>query len=888
VIFARFIPGLFLAASGLAVADAPPTFYAPGLVNTGQPLELSVSANQADVKSWAIQWGDGPETTFDAASVPLTHTYAKPGPYAVSVAALLADGTRVPAALDYSQLIAEDEPTALFRFSGATEKNGLLTDDSLKNPPALLADRMPWGDSAVNFKTTTQLPALPTTDRFSAEFWWKPIDLQKHQEIFASRNSSGAELYLDHGHLCFQPAKGALFTQALPDKLSTDAWHHVVVTYDRAPLFPYSNTARFYLDGVLFGDQHLDVYDTGAVNCSNASLGSSHGSSRLRGDLADLAFYASDLSPHRILQHARLFSAPGQLAVFASTPVVEPFTVDQPKITQTVSVPLNPDPAVDNAPTLRKALHDAADGTRLVLVNQTTGKPGGTFQFKTIDGGNDWSVLRIFDRHDLELDGGGATLVFGTNTQQIFVRGCQRVALRNFAMDLDQAKFRVGVYARILDLNPATGDIRFQFVNGRDFSPDRAVPNSIGMWRWRPINPKTLRIGKGPFFQTGEAMTDAPHRDANDPSILVAQLKPGMIKRLEEYRQGPNFFMVNNANFANKCISCYGGEQLTFDHLSFYADLGMVFLSGGYNHLQVTHCKIGLPPGLTAADRPLASGADGYHFHETQGDILFDHNEIALTDDDPISIKDGVWQNLRVLDGNALHMPGVNPGDEIELFNWDFSPLDYRAHAVTAVKGDITLDQPLPATLPKTFIGVDHHQATHNWILSHNDLHDYYGRLLLYTSNGLIRENRIDHSWLHLGAADVSFESDGISSFVTVYDNYLVDANADTGIWGPSSKYPVFQNIAYVFNSFLGQGLRLENAASPWVVGNYFEPRAPKAEGKEGVTLKLVNTAAPFISGNFQLATQPGEFALLLKGTDNAVQQNNAVLVSPVESHGAY
>ena len=900
---ARLIPSLFLAASTLAVADATspakpvPVFYAPGLVDAGKPFDLSVTANQPGVKSWAVQWGDGAEATFDAGSPTLTHTYARPGPYAVTVAAELADGSRAPAALDYSRLILDEKPVAFFQFANTTPPSAHgspLLDDSLKNPPASAASNLPWGDNAATFGTAvTQLPStLPASDRFSVEFWWQPTGLQARQEIFASNTPGGSELYVEQSKLCFQPAQGALFSQPLPDQVVIGAWHHVAVSYDRDRIFPYQNTARFYLDGVVFGEQHLDVYDSGAVNCAGAALGSSpDGTNRLQGSLADVALYAGELPPHRILQHARLLAAPGQLAVFASAPVVEPFTVDQPKITRTVNVPLDPAPGVDNAPVLRKALTAATPGTRLLLVDKNTGKAGRSFYLGTIDSGNDWAILRIFNRQDLEIDGGGATLVCGTSVQQIYLKNCQRVALRNFGLDLDQTKFRVADYARIVDLNSATGAIRLQFVTGRDLTPDRGVPAGISMWRWRPVSSKTFRITKGPFFQTGEAFAGRPQRDPNDPSILVGQLKPSMIPKLEAVREGDNLMMVNNANFSNHCISCSGGEQLTFDHLSFYCDLGMVFLSDSFNHMQVTHCKIGLPPGLTVADRPLASGADGYHFHETQGYILFDHNEIALTDDDPISIKDGVWRDITQVDARSLHMPGVPIGDEIELFNWDFSPLNYRGHVITAVKGVITLDQPLPAGLPKTFIGLNRHQSTHNWVLEDNDLHDYYGRLLLYEPDGLIRGNRIDHSWLHLGASDVNFDSSGISSQVTVYDNYLVDTDADTGIWGPSSGYTPFQNIAYVFNSFLGTGLRLSNASGPWVVGNYFEPRAPKDDEKPGtsrLTLKLDRSQSPFISGNFQLSTQPGDFGLLNKKSDNVTEQNNTVLVSPIQSRGTY
>ncbi len=219
------------------------------------------------------------------------------------------------------------------------------------------------------------------------------------------------------------------------------------------------------------------------------------------------------------------------------------------------------------------------------------------------------------------------------------------------------------------------------------------------MWRWRPHNPKTLRIGEGPYFQTGWAFPSRPTRDPHDASILAGRVRGELIPKLETYRQGANFFMINNARFENTSVGLDESEQVTFDHVNFYATLGMVFLAGEVNHVRVAHCKIGLPPGLTAADRPLASGADGYHFHQTQGDILFEDNEIELTDDDPITIKDGVIRDVSALGDDTLKLYEVSPGDEIQLYHWDFSPIDYRGHIVKLDHGK-GADGPASAARP--------------------------------------------------------------------------------------------------------------------------------------------------------------------------------------------
>jgi len=885
----RFILGLLMAASTVAVAEPSgvPTFYTPGLVDAGKPFELILANHGADVKSWAVQWGDGPEQMVDATPAVLSHIYAKPGSYTISAKATISGVGAQPTSLDYTRLILEDHPTAFFRFTALEpgEPSAPMSDINLKNPPGSVdAIGLPWKDRAALFENNlTRLPAMLTaSDRFTIEFWWQPKSLESRQYFFGAENSDGAQLYFEEGKLNFRLSKNVLFSRRLLKKIKLAAWHHIAVTYERVPLFPYQNRTRFYLDGLLIGDKHLDLYDTGAVNCAKAVFGG------LSGELADVAFYAQDLPPHRILQHARFFTAPEKRTVFATPPNAEPFTVVLPNITQTVSVPLDPAPDADNGPILQKAIQDAARGTRLVLIEQKTGRTGGAYHFRTNDGRNTGMILHFAGRRDLEIDGGGATLVFDQTPRQFFMHDCERVSLHNFAIDLDQAKFRVGVYARILDLNPTTGDIRFQFVNGRDLTPDRNVPLDITMLRWQAHDPKTLRIGNGPNFKTAAALQGKPIRDPNDASILIGRLKPGMIKTLDDYRQGSNLFVINNAVPANKCFEIAHSSQLSFDHISFYASLGNVFVADAVHHVQITECMIGLPPGLTAADRPLSAGSGGFRFHQTWGSLLVQRNEMALIGDDTITMKDDIWPGLNALDLYSISMTHVRKGDEIELFREDFSPLNYRAPIIATAKGTAQFDQALPADLPKTFLGLNHALHTQNWILADNDLHDNYGHVLLFTPNGMIRGNRIANSWLHLGASATSYENAGISSSVTVYDNFLVNTSADTGLWGPDSKYPVFQDMAFVSNSLIGEGLKVTNAGNPWIIGNYFEPGDVRNGKLSGALLNLWRTQSPVVTGNSRLATQPGEFGIDAAESDNILQQDNTVLVSPASSTGSH
>ena len=849
------------------VGKTAPAFYGPALSEVAQTYTLTMSANGASVKQWQVKWGDGTQDVADASHTSVEHAYSKCGSFSIHMSAELADTTQVPVVRDYWKTVADDNPVA----------TGLPTNgDARENGSQLvtaLASNAPVPSESVVSPTGVHGPY----DQVTLECWLRPADLTAEQELIDSKdNHTGAlRFYLQGGALHLALPGGGVFDQALPPGLALNKWHHVAVTYDRAPTFPFSNLARFYIDGVLAGECHLDKYDTGVVNLTSISVGSA-----LNGSIAGVALYDHWLNPVRILERARLVSAPDAQAVVVVAKNAETFTVDLPVITKTVDVALNPDPTADNGPVLRAAIETAQPGTRVRIVNAATHAPGGRFCFNSLASGQDWTALRFVGKTDFELDGDGAVFIFRTNVRQLTIKQSTRIAFRNFSIDLDQDKFRVGCYARILDVDQASGTVRIQFVHGRDMTPDRNVPAKISMWRWRSYDPKTLRIlsGTGMFFQTNEVFHGSVTHDPTDPSIIIGQTSNAkMLAAFKKYREGANFLMVNNADFKNTSVSLWDHcSQVTFDGVNFYSTLGMVFLSSEYDHMHITHCRIGLPPGETVADRPLASGADGFHFHENHGYTLFDHNEITLTDDDPISIKDGIWRDVKAVDAQTIHIKGFLVGDEIELYRNDLSPLDYTAKVTAVNKGDVTVDKPLPAGLPATFLAQNHRERSFNWVLRNSYFHDYYGRFLVYTPWARITNNLITKSYLHIGTGAASFDGGGISSHVLVDNNILVDTNADTGLWGVDSSYPVFKDITFAMNAFIRRGLSLSNTGDANIIDNYWENMDLTKGG--ATALSLHHSSDAQIVDNIQAGTGLASFGLIEVTTSGLLQDDNSIL----------
>jgi hypothetical protein len=854
------------------------TFFGADLVEMNQSYHLLLSANRPDLATWQIDWGDGTRSTAPAAQTAADHVYANPGRYAVVVGAQLADGTLLPVSRDPSRLVQEDKPVAL---SDPPGDNGA----SPETPRFLTA-------LTNRAATENHQPAAldkifdRPVDQFSVEFWLRPNDLVAGQELVDAKDAAGtpARVYLENNALCLSLSGGDTFSQPLGKNLVTGTWHHIALTYDRAPTFPYSNVARFYLDGVLAGEYHLDKYDTGAVSLPAASIGSAaDGTRALNGSIAEVAIYDKWLNPARLLDRERLASAPATQFLVVAPKNADRFTVDPPVIKNTVDVPLNPDPAADNGPALRAAIEKAPPGTRLRVVDATTHAPGARFYFNSLASGNDWTALRVVGKTDLDLDGGGAVFVFRTSVRQLTIKQSTRVAFRNFSIDLDQDKYRVGCYAKILDVDPTSGTVRFQFLNGRDMTPDRKVPLTISMWRWRSIDPKTYRIlgGTNMFFNTWELFRATTHRDPGDPSILIGETHNArMLDAFEKYREAQNFLLVNNSDFKNTSVSMWVHcSQITFDHVNFYATLGMVFLASDYDHLQVTHCRIGLPPGETVVDRPFASGADGFHFHENLGHTLFEDNEITLTDDDPISIKDGIWRDVTAIDGQTLKINDFNVGEEIELYHNDLSPLNYTGQVTAAGHGTITVDPPLPADLPMTFLAQNHRERSFNWVLKDSYFHDYYGRFLVYTPWARITGNLITKSYLHIGTGAASFDGGGISSHVLVDNNILIETAADTGLWGVSSTYPVFQDITFADNSSIRCALSLNNTGNALVAGNYYESVTGQDSGTSAISIHV--STNPQVIGNVQAGMGLTAFALKTQKTDGLQATDNRVMTFP-------
>ncbi len=861
-----FVSGVLFSAVALEAATDRSARSFWGRDTADDKGRTAISLSAPAMEDWVVNWGDGSTERRNAAVATLTHTYPQAGVYDVSVG-IEKNGARASVFPDYGEDVLRSRPLAYFRFSDAA--NGKTLDSAATISAALSKTAAPL-ETGISQATGPALriasgggvqiadALTQNSDAFSIEFWARPAPGKERQTVFAGKGKKGQNtpyVFFQGNRLFFVlPKAGGVFAD-LGKRLSDGKWHHYAITYERVYVYPKNNRVRFMCDGELLSATAFDRVDPGAVTYTGALIGTrldanGKGTDFFTGSLDELAVYDTELLQSHALNRVKLAqTVPPPFRVAVGTPGSEAFTVEQPRITQTVKVMLDPDPQVDNRPALSQAINQAQPGTRLLICDKTTGRPGGTFRIKTVGHKvREWVYIQINDKTDLEIDGGGALLLYEGMAKNFAFSNCTRFAFRNLTMDIDQEKNRVAFWATLTRVDPDEQIISFRTVGGLNKKPE-VIPTGVSMWRWRPHSAQTYRICPGPYFNSG-SYNGKPWRDESDPTLWHLRLKEkpdhALWKKLADYKAGNNFYLVNNAFFGHTGIAG-GGTHITLENLNFHGILGMAVLFDNADYVWVKKCKIGIPDGQTVADRPLSSASDGYHFHCCYGHFLIEDSEITLTDDDPISIKSSLWRNVKRIDDYTLgeHFgEGLKVGGEIEVRDYTMKPCYRGIIVANEGKGRITLDKPLPPQAEKNDYYVnDLRRPTTNWIIRNNYLHDYYGRVMLYTPRGTVEGNRFVSTLFRLGTTFANWETAGFLTDVTVRDNLFASTLLEANIWVGASwgkdPWPIFERLLIRGNSLFdltagaggnSAGISLNFSQKGYVFENYLETAKPVRE----------------------------------------------------------
>ena len=825
------------AALGLDVGRSATTPVAsgPGVVSPGKAYTVNLCAGTS-AGTWTIQWGDGQTTKTSALTATASHGYDKRGVYSLSVTFVGEDGGAVAVRKDYPALARELEPLFYLGFNDDLESAQYTGRGEVIRVPSMTPSMATA--LGLNGKGYLDLSGvrMKAGDFFGLEFWLRMKGAKERQIVFAGRvNSPGnVRVFVEKGELCFELAGSGVKSVPMTEALSDGNWHQFGVSYERSRYYKVDNVVRFYRDGLLVEEQKYTAQQSRSVNYEGATIGAYDDNGAvggfLKGDLDEVVLHPLGIFPAGILERYRAATTSGcawNVAVGADG--AETFAVDEPVITQEVSVPLNPDPAVDCLPVLQTAVDKAEPGTRLKIINAKTGRSGGLFQLSSHD--VHWRLLTIANKTDLEIDGGGAGFVVKhAETKYLTFTRCTRVAIRNMSFDIDQLQNRPGVYARVEKIDPESGRLHLQYVQGNPLRPD-VVPAGMKHWRWRSVDAATRKINRDGFLPIKIKTKVADPTDASRCVITLNNPPSDKVwKSLRDLMAGQGLLQINNAHFGGSGVSLYDGcRNMTFERVNFYGVMGMAFLSSDFDFLRVSRCTVGLPPGMSAEDRPFSTCSDGFHFHGAEGGhVIFEYNDVAMTDDDPVSIKDGVYRNVaKVSEQEFWGVGGLKAGEGVELRTLNLEPLK-PAFSATILAVDngaktVRLDKPIPGEAGAKFHLLNTSRKTANWIIRGNNIHDLNGRMMLYTNNGTVERNRIDGIYFHLGFSAADFDNAGRTYNVVLDDNMILNAPGDTSTWGAKPSVPVFDDITLQANSLILSRWNFNAVNGLSLVGNYVE-----------------------------------------------------------------
>lgn len=816
-------------------AIAAPVATGPAYVAPGKHYIVKLMGADQLHGQWRIEWGDGNSDTISSQQSEARHVFTDRGVREVRVTFSEESGAEVPVSGDLAVPVSVGDPGMYLNFNDVG-----ATDWVVRGEASFVPSFRPGAGQAVRLNGQTHLRITnhveKNADFFAMDFWLRPADLNSRQVIYSGVGSSlgNVRVYIENRQLCFEMAGGGSARMPL-EGVQEGRWHQFGVSYERSRYFKERSIVRLYRDGELRAETPIPAARSLPVVFSGATVGAQEVGERvlnpLKGDLDEIQFHRLGIFPGAFLQRY-LTAVNRQCSWFVAVGAdgSDSFVVDEPVIAREVRVELDPAPDVDCLPLLQAAVDRAEPGTKLILVNRKTGVSGGLFYLNSRD--PNWRLLVISGKTDLEIDGGGAGFVVRHSaTKYVTMTGCTRVALRNLSFDIDQTRDRPSVYARIEKIEPLAGRLQVQYVQGNPLRPD-VVPAGMHHWRWRGVDGTTRELDRRGFLPIKiKSRTVSPTDGSRWLFTLSNPRSDRVWDSLAKLSASRGLLQVNNAHFGGSGVNLYGGcRHVTFDRVNFYGVMGMVFLTSDFDYLRVSRCIVGLPPGMSAEDRPFAAASDAFHFHSADGGhVIFEYNDVAMVDDDPVSIKDGVYRNVAKRGTRDLEVSGkeLRVGSSVELRTTDLEPM-FSATIVAsdAVTKTIRLDRDVPGDLGQTYHLMNLSRRTNHWVLRGNRIHGLNGRMMLYTGDGTVVGNRFEGVMVHLGFSAADFDNAGRARDIVLQENFVIDGPGDTGVWGAKPTLPVFEDIALISNSLLRSQWKFNHVDQLSVLNNHFRPAA--------------------------------------------------------------
>ncbi len=244
-------------------------------------------------------------------------------PLAAALASLLL-GSGAVSATDYPTTILADNPIAYYRLEETSGTTAYDSSASGQFPGAynFSADGIypMLGQAGIDTNsillsaadpssvTAGYYPAFNQQAPFSFEIWARPTSISATDYRCPIGNFSGWGTATQSGWYVYQtptPASFAFITQPagiwISQAMTPLSWYHLVGTYDG------TNSASFYINGVLVGTQNATGFVANNVNNSDANtfgIGQrGDGNEFFDGNLDEVAYYTNALTAAQVLNH---------------------------------------------------------------------------------------------------------------------------------------------------------------------------------------------------------------------------------------------------------------------------------------------------------------------------------------------------------------------------------------------------------------------------------------------------------------------------------------------------------------------------------------------------------------------------------------------------------
>lgn len=526
---------------------------------------------------------------------------------------------------------------------------------------------------------------------------------------------------------------------------------------------------------------------------------------------------------------------------------------------------------------------------------------------------------------DLLVDGRGATLVFRrTEGRPNFsIKNCLRVKMRDLKIDWDWETDPLGSFAKVVGKRADKGGesyIDVEFV-GCGRHPLYGKPMPIKVMSLMDEKCEWISNERGSaYFGTGDGHYGtknewlSPNRARIYPGVAPVGLpRPGDFPG--EYSAKKNFWISNRAlvgrtyrimhqYYGKNAFEISDSRHIAFENIDVYSCRGMGFLvKGGVSHWQAVNVSF-----VPRDGRPCSTTADVVHCTSNGGFAKLVGLRATLNQDDIFNFHDkaafGKFDSpdtFRFLNRGGAGYISAAPGDEVEAFNADYTPANFRAKILSVKGGVARLDSPFAGGADgKGYILQKASRRMRNILIKDCVFKNYAGRGIMQSSGATIEncrfENGVSIPLRFQRAFSMSQWAEGYGCRnIVVRGCEFSDAKINSGLYGV--YHEIFAGSrrtdgaggfdkSATASDILIENCRFKNMLAMSLYSNFAKnvtfrdnrievSDSPEAKSYAGCAL-FENSENVFFVNNAVYARNPEAAGAFVRGSENAVVAGNS------------